>query len=165
VLEPRISSERPVDLFIAGMKQPVLAARFAEQFAASGRSIEVLAEHVPREAFLDAMQRAKVTLFLPNDEEGFYLPALEGMALRTIVVCPDCVGNRSFCLPGINAFRPAFRFDDILQDVETALALDEPAASSLLLSATETARQHSLEAERKRFGEVLADLDALWAST
>jgi glycosyltransferase involved in cell wall biosynthesis len=125
----------------------------------------VLTEHVPREIFLEAIRRARVTLFLPNEEEGFYLPALEGMALGTIVVCPDCVGNRSFCLPGVNAFRPAFQFDDLVRDVERALTLSESAAMSLQRNSIETARHHSLEAERERFGQVLANLDALWAKS
>ena len=159
-----VPEARPVDLLIAGLKQPVLAARAAQRLAAPGRSIEVLTEHVSRDDFLDAMRRARVTLFLPNEEEGFYLPALEGMALGTIVVCPDCVGNRSFCLPGVNAFRPEFRFDDIVQDAETALALEEPAAEALRRGAVETARNHSLDVERKKFHQVLADLDALWAN-
>ena len=155
---------RRVDLLIAGLKQPVLAGRAAQRLAAPGRSIEVLTEHVSRADFLDAMRRARVTLFLPNEEEGFYLPALEGMALGTIVVCPDCVGNRSFCLPGVNAFRPAFRFDDLIQDAESALGLEESRAVALRRGAVETARNHSLDAERDRFHQVLADLDALWAS-
>ena len=154
---------RSVDLLIAGLKQPALATRVAEQLAPTGRSVQVLTEHVPREAFLEAIRRARVTLFLPNEEEGFYLPALEGMALGTIVVCPDCIGNRSFCLPGRNAFRPAFRFDDMLRDVECALSLSEPVAASLRKSSIETARHHSLDAERERFGQVLANLDTLWA--
>src|SRR3712207_4382709 len=108
-------------------------------------------EHVPRETFLEAIRRARVTLFLPNEEEGFYLPALEGMALGTIVVCPDCVGNRSFCLPGVNAFRPAFQFADIVQDVKSALALSGPAARLLQTGAIEMAHRHSLDAERERF--------------
>ena len=111
------------------------------------------------------MRRARVTLFLPNETEGFYLPALEGMALGTIVVCPDCVGNRSFCLPGVNAFRPAFRFDDLVQDTETALTMEKPAAEALRRGAVETVRNYSLDAERQRFHAVLADLDALWASS
>jgi hypothetical protein len=155
---------RPVDLLIAGLKQPVLAVRAAQRLTAPGRSIEVLTEHVSRDDFLDAMRRARVTLFLPNEEEGFYLPALEGMALGTIVVCPDCVGNRSFCIPGLNAFRPEFRFDDIVQDAETALALEEPAATALRRGAVETARNHSLNVEREKFHQVLAELDALWAN-
>jgi glycosyltransferase involved in cell wall biosynthesis len=120
---------------------------------------------VPREDFLDSMRRARVTLFLPNEEEGFYLPALEGMALGTIVVCPDCVGNRSFTFPGVNAFRPAFRFDDIVQDAETALTLEKPAAEALRRGAAETAHEHTLAVERDRFHQVLADLDALWAGS
>jgi glycosyltransferase involved in cell wall biosynthesis len=156
---------RPVDLLIAGLKQPMLAVRAAQRLASSGRSIEVLTEHVPRDEFLDSMRRARVTLFLPNEEEGFYLPALEGMALGTIVVCPDCVGNRSFCIPGVNAFRPAFRFDDIVHDAETALGLEEPAARSLQRGGIETARNHSLDGERERFHQVLANLDSLWAGS
>jgi len=49
-------------------------------------------------------------VFLPNQKEGegFYLPALEGMAVGTLVIFPDCIGNRSFCLSGYNCFRPDY---------------------------------------------------------
>jgi glycosyltransferase involved in cell wall biosynthesis len=165
IVDSHVPDARSVDLLIAGLKQPVLAARAAQRLAAPGRSVEVLTEHVSRDDFLDSMRRARVTLFLPNEEEGFYLPALEGMALGTIVVCPDCVGNRSFCLPGVNAFRPAFRFDDLVLDAERALTLEASAAETLRSGGIETARSHSLDAERKRFHQVLTDLDALWASS
>jgi hypothetical protein len=157
--------ERPVDLFIAGLKQPQLALNAAEALATPGRVIETLVEHVSRDAFLDAMRRARVTLLLPNPQEGFYLPALEGMAVGTVVVCPDCVGNRSFCLPGVNAFRPSYRFDDLVGAAEAALGLPESEASALIANANETARQHGLETERDAFHAVLHNIDALWAST
>jgi glycosyltransferase involved in cell wall biosynthesis len=111
------------------------------------------------------MRRARVTLFLPNETEGFYLPALEGMALGTIVVCPDCVGNRSFCIPGVSAFRPAFRFDDLVQDTEAALTMEDSAAEALRRGSVATVRNYSLDTERRRFHQVLADLDALWAGS
>jgi glycosyltransferase involved in cell wall biosynthesis len=165
IVAPGDTSARPVDLLIAGLKQPAMAARAATQLARTGRSIEVLTDRLSRDDFLDAMRRARVTLFLPNETEGFYLPALEGMALGTIVVCPDCVGNRSFCLPQVNAFRPAFDLDDLVQETETALTMEEPAAEALRRGAFATASNYSLDAERQRFHEVLADLDALWASS
>jgi hypothetical protein len=80
------------------------------------------------------------------------------------VVCPDCVGNRSFCLPGVNAFRPNYRFDEVVRATEAALTLPPSEAARLTANAADTARQHSLEAEREAFGRVLEDLDALWAS-
>ena len=154
---------RPVDLLIAGLKQPVLARRLAEQLG-RGRSVELFTEHVPREAFLAAMGRARVSLFLPNEEEGFYLPALEGMALGTLVVCPDCIGNRSFCLDGVNAFRPDYEAGAVADAAETALTLPEDARAAFLATARKTAENHSLEAERNSFHRVLAQLDALWTS-
>jgi hypothetical protein len=156
---------RPTDLLIAGLKQPVLAVSVADRLEMSNRTIEVLTDYVPRATFLDMMRSARVTLFLPNLEEGFFLPALEGMAVGTLVVCPDCIGNRSFCLPGVNSFRPNYRFDDVVRATEAALTLPPPEAARLTTNAAETARQHSLEAEREAFGSVLQDLDAIWAST
>jgi hypothetical protein len=156
--------ERPTDLLIAGLKQPVLAGRAAERLASPLRTLEVLTDHLPREDFLEAMRRARVTLFLPNEDEGFYLPALEGMALGTLVVCPDCIGNRSFCLPGVNAFRPDYTFDEVIHAAESALALPDQDREMLVAHAGETARRHSPLAERAAFHQVLADLDVLWDS-
>jgi len=156
--------EKTTSLLIAGLKQPAMAMRAAEQLAAPGRSIEVLTELVPRTTFLDALRRARVTLFLPNEGEGFFLPALEGMALGTIVVCPDCVGNRTFCLPGITSFRPDYQFDEILSATVAALALPGTEANRLLINARETAARHTLEAERNTFASLLADLERLWAA-
>lgn len=158
------AEERPVDLLIAGLKQPVLAGRIAAALASPELAIEVLTDHVEQGAFFDAMRRARTTLFLPNEEEGFYLPAIEGMALGTLVVCPDCVGNRSFCLPGVNAFRPQYTFEAVDEAARTALSLPEGERRKLLNAARETADRHSLAAEREAFGRVLADLDRLWSA-
>jgi glycosyltransferase involved in cell wall biosynthesis len=155
---------RTTDLLIAGLKQPVLAAEVAQRLATPARSLEVLTEPLPRDEFLDAMRRARVTLFLPNEEEGFYLPPLEGMALGTIVVCPDCIGNRSFCLPGVNALRPAYQIEDLVHDTEVALGLTAEEAAALIDKALETAGRHTLTTERVAFGRVLADIDAIWGS-
>jgi hypothetical protein len=43
--------------------------------------------------------------------------------------------------------------------------MEASAAETLRLGAIETARAHSLDAERKRFHQVLTDLDAIWASS
>jgi hypothetical protein len=85
------------------------------------------------------------------------------MALGTIVVCPDCVGNRSFCLPGVNAFRPPYGFDALITATEEALALPKPKILALVTAARETAQRHSPAAERAAFLRVLANLDEIWA--
>jgi glycosyltransferase involved in cell wall biosynthesis len=102
-------------------------------------------------------------VYVPNPKEGFYLPALEGMALRTIVVCPDVVGNRSFCLDGRNCFRPPYDEDSIAAAAREALGRSGE-LTGMLDAAAETARAHDLPAERTAFLEVLDRVDELWAS-
>ena len=45
---------------------------------------------------------ADVFLCAPNQEEGFYMPALEAMEAGCIVVTPDVGGNMAFCRPDEN---------------------------------------------------------------
>ena len=114
---PAPLSQRDIDLLIVAYKQPALGRLLHWRLSQPGKRILLLTKAVARPRFLELVNGAKVTLFVPNRAEGFYLPALEGMALRTLVVCPDCVGNRSFCLPGDNCLRPPYRIGAIVAAV------------------------------------------------
>src|SRR5215208_3541120 len=167
-LEPLLVTdgvEQDVEVVVVALKRPEIGEELEARLRRPDRRVEVLSGHLSRSHFLERIRRARTTVFLPNETEGFYLPALEGMALGTLVVCPDCIGNRSFCIPGVNAFRPAFRFEDLVHDTEIALTLEEPAAGALRRGASETVANYSLDAERQRFHDVLADFDALWAGS
>ena len=46
------------------------------------------------------------------------------MAHRTLVVCPDCVGNRNFCLHQDTCLRPAYDDAALLAAARSVLVLD-----------------------------------------
>lgn len=155
---------RDVDVLIVANKSPDVGRRLYRALQDGGLCVDLLAETVPRRAFLERLARARIAVFAPNRTEGFYLPALEGMALGALVVCPDCVGNRSFCLPGRNSFRPEYADEPMLDDVTAALRLPPAAAEAMLAAAQATARAHDLGEERQAFLAVLADVERLWVS-
>jgi glycosyltransferase involved in cell wall biosynthesis len=159
---PSSLAARDIDLLVVATKRPEQGAEMLPRLERIGRRVRLLGDPVPRRELLMWMNRARVTLFLPRHTEGFYLPALEGMALGTVVVCPDCVGNRSYCLPGINALRPAYTDADVLDQVEAAVALPPDEAERLVAAGSATAEEHRLGVERVRFLEVLNDLPRLW---
>ncbi len=101
-------------------------------------------------------------MLLPNATEGFYLPALEAMALGTLVICPDCVGNRSFCIPDENCLRPTYDEPAIVAAVRAALALPAATTNAMLAAARATAQRHSIQTERAAFLAVLNDLAQIW---
>ena len=159
---PRPAAARDLELLIVADKQPVLGRLLRYRLWKPGGRIRLLTSAIPRGAFLDLLSRARVTLFLPNRVEGFYLPALEGMALGTLVVCPDCVGNRSFCVPQLSCLRPPFAFGAIVAAVRHAARLSGAETAHLLHGAGETVSRHDPAGERSAFLRILDDVDQLW---
>jgi hypothetical protein len=156
------SGPRDIDLLVLANKQPEQGHAVLERLATAGRA-RIVDSRSPHDEVLDLMARAAVTVFVPNPKEGFYLPALEGMALGTIVVCPDCVGNRSFCLDQVNCFRPSYDVEEIVAAAREALARRaEP--TGMVEAAAETARRHDLRHERAAFLEILDRVDDLWGA-
>jgi hypothetical protein len=154
---PRDISERATDLLICGLKAPDLSRDCYRQLSGKHGLVRWMIDWAPRDEFLKRMADAKVVLLLPRPEEGFYLPALEAMGSGSVVVCPDCVGNRSFCLDDVNSFRPAYDLDKIIEATERALKLDPATQARFLENARATAGEHSLENERAKFLPILAD--------
>lgn len=156
--------ERDLDVCIAGLKSPDVATGVAQRLLGLGRIVGLFTTRAPRPDFLDALRRARVAVLLPHTREGFYLPALESMALRTLTVVPDCVGNRSFCVDGVTCLMPAPDEAAVVAAAGRALAFDEAAARALRDGASAMVARHSAKAERSAFLDVLARLDELWTS-
>ncbi len=152
---PPPAPHRDLPVVIAGLKNPELAKAVHERLAAAGVHAECLVDPLPRRDFLERLARARVAVTLPRRREGFFLPAIEAMALGTIAVCPDCIGNRSFCRDGDTAFRTPYDLDALVAATLAALALDPARADALRTAAAAEARRHSIDAERSAFLRIL----------
>jgi glycosyltransferase involved in cell wall biosynthesis len=174
---------RDIDILIVGNKQPTMArelrgrlcfGRFFRQRLVLlysllfylrrhlNKRIKLLYNLLPRQEFLNILGRSKITVFIPNPTEGFFLPALEGMAMETLVICPDCVGNRSFCLDNVNCFRPKYDVLEISKSIHTALNLTDEQKKQMITQGAKTAGKHNLSKERESFLHILNNLPKIW---
>ena len=149
------------DVVIGAAKDPEIGRQVARQLRKRGRRIVLLDAPTARSDFLALLAAARVAVLVPNPTEGWYLPALEAMALGSVVVTCDAIGNRSFCRDDTCLLSP--RDATALADrAEAALALDGPRREALLHRARAEAGRHDLAAERAAVGRLLDDLDRLW---
>jgi hypothetical protein len=155
---PTPARQRDRAAVIAGPKNPGFARAVHERLAAAGHESECVVDRMPRSDFLARIARAGVAITVPNEREGFFLPALEAMALGAIAVCPDCIGNRSFCRDGETAFRPPYEVDAVVDAARSALSLPPPRAEAMRAAAAAEAHRHSIEAERSAFLRILDSL-------
>lgn len=157
-------NDRTIDLLIIGSKKPDLALQIEQQLCKLklNKKTHIVTDCIPRKDLLDLLSDAKVSVFLPLDKEGFYLPALEGMVLGTIVISPDCVGNRSFCINGINSIVPFYSVDGIMDSIKTALNMNRIEINNVLDSANATSRDHNIDNEHQSFLKILTSANNLW---
>lgn len=153
---------RDVDLVVAALKNPDLGAKLAKRLARPGRRVQLLDRRMARTGYLRWLAGARTAVFLPNASEGFYLPALEAMGLGTLVVCPDAVGNREFCVGGVNAFFTPYTEDALVAATEEALALPAARRDAMLAAGLATAARHGLEEERRAFVDLLRRAPQMW---
>jgi glycosyltransferase involved in cell wall biosynthesis len=152
---PPTTLPRDIPVLIAGMKNPAFARTVEDRLRRAGIEAECLVEPLPRAAFLERLARAAVAITIPVEREGFFLPALEAMAVGAVVVCPDCVGNRGFCRDRETAFRPAYTLDDVVAAAIEAVRRPPQAAEAMRAAAAREVRHHGLEAERLAFLRIL----------
>jgi len=158
------SDQRETEVVVVGIKAPEKAMQLGAELQKRFQKIRVIAASLLRADFLAALAQSKVAVFLPDASEGFYLPALEGMALGALVVCPDCVGNRSFCIADETCIVPDDSVEGLLAGVQRAATLPQNMQTCILNAAAEKAFAHSLLAERKSFSAILKNLDEIWDS-
>lgn len=150
-------------IVIGAGKQPALGIQLAAALRASDLQVRLLDVPMPRHSYLAALAGAEVAVLLPETLEGFYLPALEAMALGCATVVPDCVGNRTYATHEVNALVPDYSLDALVAAVGR-LVVDSALRERLRTAGKATALRFSQDRERQAFHAVLDDLPALWAA-
>jgi hypothetical protein len=163
--KPMPHAARRYDLLIVGLKAPLLAGELAGVLEVQYPTMRLLSltEPIPRSAFLETLSAARTALLLPSVEEGFYLPAIEAMMLRTLVICPDVGGNRTFCRDGETTIVPArYELSALLAAINRVVAFGETAREALINRAARTAALYSLSRERAAFHDILTGIRQIW---
>ena len=152
---------KPRRLFIAGLKNQNLAQELAARLKYEW-DVDMVPHQISRVEFLSRMAPAEIAVLLPAVSEGFFLPALEAMALGVAAIVPDAIGNRSFCHDGQNCLVPDYNLDGLLRAV-AMLEQDPQLAVRIRMAGMATASHHALETEResfvRAFSRYLADND------
>ncbi|MEZ5811113.1 MAG: glycosyltransferase [Rhizobiaceae bacterium] len=140
--------------FVAGLKDPVLAKAVGRELSALGIANEVLAEPLPRKEYLSRLANFELAVLLPLRAEGFYLPALEAMALGVNVVMPDCIGARAFAVDG-ETCSIALREPVALAGTAARLFADRDRADRMRGNARIMSRRYDIEMERRELNDAI----------
>jgi hypothetical protein len=149
------ASERAIDVFVDGFKNPSLAKGIGARLAADGVVIDVLTQHAASEEYHRRMAQARLAIILTSEQEGSPLPALAAMGLDVAVVCPDTPGIHDYCRAGETALLTT-RDADALARAARCLLEDGTLCARLRANGRKIAEYHTLDRERSLFLPILA---------
>lgn len=174
-LLPKPNPNPDLDILVVGLKNQPMAEALERRLRSvtdhNGKPLKIAIQVPPklptRDDFLNLVNRAKTVAYLPLEaelgSEGFYLPALEGMAMGKLVVCPYAIGNSDFCIPDVTCLQPEYTEDAIFQSIVNALALSISDRTNIIQQALIMSKNHTIEQERIAILELLDRADSLWA--
>lgn len=163
-----------LDILIIGLKNEPMARSLEKRLQRKNRfklkkwkiAIQVPPKLPTRLDFINLLNRCKIAVFLPLDaargSEGFYLPALEGMRLEKLVICPYAVGNIDFCLPDITCLQPAYTEEAIYKSILQALKMPDTRKTEMITKAKTISENHNIEKERESLLALLHNADDIW---
>ena len=140
--------------FVDGTKDVALGQAVANLLERNGVPCTCIVTPIPRHTYLGRLARATVAILLPAAREGFYLPAMEAMAMGVPVVTCDAGGNREYLRPGVNALVVA-REATAMADAATNLIGDVRKRGSLVAAGARIAMQFDLPCEQRLAHAVL----------
>lgn len=152
-------AKRPktIDVLISGLKNPSLGSVLAKRLSSTGLKVKLLDKRMARNSYIDYVSVSKIVVCLPNPLEGFYLPAIEAMALGARVVCPDAIGN-DYCEDGINCLVPPYTENGVFEATISALNMSHETITFMKKHIEDTVNAHDIKQEEKSFHQILDKL-------
>lgn len=172
---PEINNNPPIDILIVALKNQSLGIKLYKKmtsilnlkFRKYKISLQIPPALPTRTDFLNLLNNAKTTVFLPLTEErgfeGFYLPALEAMALKKLVICPNVIGNSDFCIPNITCLQPEYNIDAILKYIEQSILMKDVERRRIINNGYQKSLEHDIIYERNSYLNILNNIDSIWS--
>lgn len=174
-LLPAPNPNPDLDVLIVGLKNEPMAKELQRRlkwYNFFRRNKLKVAIQIPpklptRQDFLNLVNRAKIVVYLPLDAErgaeGFYLPALEGMAMEKFVICPFAVGNIDFCIDNETCLLPEYNTSAIYNTILKAVAMPAEAQQRIIQNGKAISYKHRIEEEKTALINLLHQADEIWA--
>lgn len=171
---PEINNNPQIDILIVALKNQSLGIElynkmtsiFNLRFKKYKIKLQIPPALPTRADFLNLLNNAKTTVFLPLTEErgfeGFYLPALEAMALKKFVICPNVIGNSDFCIPNVTCLQPEYNINSILKYIEKSTTMEDVDRWTIINNGYKKSLDHDIKFERESYLNILKNIDNLW---
>lgn len=152
----KMSSKTVRDIYILANKQPKMGEALALWASKQGYATLLHNEVREKDEVIQAMASSHLTVALPHETEGFYLPGIEAMYYSNASVVPYCVANMEYYSKHANIIIPDYTIESIKHAILKTFELSRLASLSRSVIGKRIAAGYSAATERKQLARVLS---------
>lgn len=150
------------DLLIVGNKNPAMARQLLTKINHLNLRIEVIDSWISKKDFQIKLAQSRVSVHLPKVVEEHYIPGVEAMMLDSLVIIPDCVGNRSYSKHMETCYVSEYNVEKMAHSIYAVINLENETIQNLLTAAKVKSKSFTMENEKQVVLDALKLTESMW---
>lgn len=159
-----LKNNKVYDILIVGNKNPIMARQLFSAIKHLNAKIEVIDSWISKKEFQIKLAQSHLSVHLPKKVEEHYIPGVEAMMLESLVIIPDCVGNRSYSKHMETCYVSAYNVESMADSIYSMYDISENLIKQILNNAKNESKLFTLDNERDVILEVLKMTTKIWKS-
>ena len=151
----KLKENKTIDILIVGNKNPDLAHQIFLKIKKDNIHVDIIDGWISKKDFQNKLAKSHISVHLPKIVEEHYIPGVEAMMLESLVIIPDCVGNRSYSKHMKTCFITEYSLDGMLIAIEYMLKLNDEEKQNILLNAIKSSEVFLLNKEKSALYKIL----------
>jgi hypothetical protein len=158
-----LKHNKKFDVLIVGNKNPELARAIFQSINKSDLSIEVIDGWISKEDFQNKLALSRISVHCPKVVEEHYIPGVEALMLDSLLIIPDCVGNRSYSIDKKTCLLTSYDLEGMVTTLNKMLSMSKAEQQTMLDNAREASHVFQIQHEKDQLLKVLNSCSDFWA--
>lgn len=155
-------NHKTIDVLIVGNKNPSLANQLVNEIKDQNLKVEVIDGWISKKDFQIKLAQSKISIHLPKQVEEHYIPGIEAMMLNSLVIIPDCIGNRSYSINQKTCVMASYDLAGFLTALQYVKSIPVNEFKDIVQCAKKSTHQYSIKIERESLYKALKLSDKMW---
>lgn len=158
----QLKKNKQIDVLVVGNKNPDMAKLIGNKVNKTNLKIDIIDKWISKEEFQKKLALSRISVHCPKAIEEHYIPGVEAMMLDSLVIIPDCVGNRSYSIDKKTCLLSSYDLTGLTAALSTVLEMSDDERNIILRNARESSKVFEIQKEKEQLLKILNSCSSIW---
>lgn len=158
----KLITRKDIDILLVGNKNPLMAHELLSKLKHCNAQVEIIDKWISKTDFQKLLARSKISVHLPKVVEEHYIPGVEALMLDSLLIIPDCVGNRSYSKHLETCYLTEYSVESMIKAIQYMYDISSANKNNILTNAKKASTVFEMKHESKVLKKILKMTSKIW---